>query len=141
MEKYVHKVKYYETDKMGNTHHSNYIRWMEEARVDFFEQAKLSYKALESAGVFSPVVSVECDFKSPTTFEDEVEIEVKAEEFTGVKLILNYRMINRVSGEVVLTGRSAHCFIDKDGKLIILKKTHPQLNEKLKSLSGNCREA
>ena len=29
---------YHETDKMGITHHSNYIRWMEEARMDLFEQ-------------------------------------------------------------------------------------------------------
>lgn len=28
---YQHIVQYYETDKMGITHHSNYIRWMEEA--------------------------------------------------------------------------------------------------------------
>lgn len=33
MEKYCHSVKYYETDRMGFTHHSNYVRWMEEARV------------------------------------------------------------------------------------------------------------
>ena len=35
---YNHTVQYYETDKMGITHHSNYIRWMEEARVDFLKQ-------------------------------------------------------------------------------------------------------
>ena len=29
MEPYLHKVQYYETDKMGIAHHSNYIRWME----------------------------------------------------------------------------------------------------------------
>ena len=34
MTPYCHKVQYYETDRMGVTHHSNYIRWMEEARVD-----------------------------------------------------------------------------------------------------------
>ena len=33
MEPYLHKVQYYETDKMGIAHHSNYIRWMEEARL------------------------------------------------------------------------------------------------------------
>ena len=38
MEKYVHTVKYYETDRMGFTHHSNYVRWMEEARVAFMDQ-------------------------------------------------------------------------------------------------------
>ena len=32
---YIHRVHYYETDRMGVTHHSNYIRMMEEARVDF----------------------------------------------------------------------------------------------------------
>ena len=38
MAKYIHKVQYYETDKMGLTHHSNYIRWMEEARVAWLEE-------------------------------------------------------------------------------------------------------
>ena len=37
---YIHTVQYYETDKMGITHHSNYIRWMEEARVDFLSQIR-----------------------------------------------------------------------------------------------------
>ena len=39
---YTHKVQYYETDKMGITHHSNYIRWMEEARVDMLEKINFS---------------------------------------------------------------------------------------------------
>lgn len=41
---FVHKVNYYETDKMGVTHHSNYIRFMEEARVDFLDKVGYSYK-------------------------------------------------------------------------------------------------
>ena len=47
---YKHTVQYYETDRMGITHHSNYIRWMEEARVDFLEQAGWGYDKLEEAG-------------------------------------------------------------------------------------------
>lgn len=39
MEPYIHKVKYYECDKMGITHHSNYIRFMEEA----FAKAEEAY--------------------------------------------------------------------------------------------------
>ena len=35
---YEHNAKYYETDQMGCVHHSNYIRWMEEARVDLMDQ-------------------------------------------------------------------------------------------------------
>ncbi len=36
--KYIHTVNYYETDKMGITHHSNYIRFMEEARMSFLSE-------------------------------------------------------------------------------------------------------
>ena len=38
MEAYKRKVHYYETDQMGIVHHSNYIRWFEEARIDFLEK-------------------------------------------------------------------------------------------------------
>ena len=38
MDDYIRRVNYYETDKMGITHHSNYVRWMEEARIDFLEK-------------------------------------------------------------------------------------------------------
>ena len=41
---YEHHAKYYETDQMGIIHHSNYIKWMEEARMDLMEQIGLSYK-------------------------------------------------------------------------------------------------
>ena len=45
---YVRKVQYYETDRMGIVHHSNYIRWMEEARTDVLEQIGLPYDKIES---------------------------------------------------------------------------------------------
>ena len=44
---YEHKTQYYETDQMGIIHHSNYIRWMEEARMDLMDQIGLSYKEME----------------------------------------------------------------------------------------------
>ena len=66
MKPYIHKVNYYETDKMGITHHSNYVRFMEEARVDFLDQLGWSFDKLEAKGVVSPVLSLESVlYKSP----------------------------------------------------------------------------
>ena len=134
--KYIHKVNYYETDKMGITHHSNYIRWMEEARVYFLNKIGYGYKKLEEDGIISPVIGVECDYKCPTTFDDEVEIEVGVEEFKGVKLVIKYTMINVKTNEVVLVGKTKHCFIDENNKPIILKKSFPGLDEKLRELAN-----
>ena len=47
MKPYLHKVQYYETDRMGVTHHANYLHWMEEARIDFMEQLGFPYTDLE----------------------------------------------------------------------------------------------
>lgn len=137
MEKYIHKVQYYETDKMGITHHSNYIRWMEEARVDFFEKVGYDYKRLEDEGIISPVIGVECEYKTSTRFEDLIEIEVKILEFKGVRLIFEYVMKNAKTGDIVAKATSKHCFINEEGRPIILKKEFPELDEKFKNLIKN----
>src|SRR5699024_6892716 len=51
MHAYLHTVQYYETDQMGITHHSNYIRWMEEARVVFLDEVGWGYDKLEEMGL------------------------------------------------------------------------------------------
>ena len=137
MKKCIHKVNYYETDKMGITHHSNYIRWMEEARIDFLEQIGFSYDKLEKDGIISPVIAVECDYKMSTTFGDNIEIQVEIEECKGVKLVIKYTMKNANTNEIVLIGRTKHCFLNKDNKPIILKKDFPEFDKKLKNLTMN----
>ena len=134
MKNYIHRVNYYETDKMGITHHSNYIRWMEEARIDYLEQIGIGYDTLEKQGVLSSVIGLECEYKKPTTFNDCVEIEIKMEEFTGVKLTISYTMKNQRTNEIVAKGKTSHCFVSGEGKLIVLKKSFPDLDKKLKEL-------
>ncbi|MCQ2558501.1 MAG: acyl-CoA thioesterase, partial [Oscillospiraceae bacterium] len=90
MNSYMHTVQYYETDRMGITHHSNYVRWMEEARVDFLKQIGWDYAKLEELGIVSPVVELNCSYKNSTTFADEVQINVSIKEFRGVRLVLHY---------------------------------------------------
>lgn len=101
MKPYVHKVHYYETDQMGVTHHSNYIRWMEEARVAFLEEAGWGYDRMEREGISSPVIHVDCDYKKTTTFPDEVEISVEVEEYNGVRLLIRYTMKEKESQKIV----------------------------------------
>ena len=122
---YEHIVQYYETDKMGITHHSNYIRWMEEARIDFLAQIGWDFAKLEALGIVSPVVSVECRYRATTTFSDKISISVSIEEFKGIKLKLRYLMTNEAE-KIVCEGKSEHCFMDKQGIPIRLKKEFPE---------------
>ena len=134
MSRYIHKVHYYETDKMGITHHSNYIRFMEEARMNYLSETGFTMSRLEAEGIASPVVSLTCDYKVPTTYDDEIEIEVKLTQYTGVKISLSYVMRNVRTGNVVAEAASDHCFIDAAGRPVAIKKAIPDLDAVLKEI-------
>ncbi|MBO5303488.1 MAG: acyl-CoA thioesterase [Lachnospiraceae bacterium] len=127
---YEHRAKYYETDQMGIIHHSNYIRWMEEARMDMMEQIGLSYKGMEEMEIISPVLSVSCEYKSMVHFDDTVVIETKITEYNGIKLKIEYRMTDKKTGELRTVANSEHCFLNRSGKPISLKRSYPELDTK-----------
>jgi acyl-CoA thioester hydrolase len=130
MTPHIHIVQYYETDKMGITHHSNYLRWMEEARIAYLEQLGYPFAKLEEMGIASPVLGVTCDYKKSTTFSDEVSIVVSVQEFKGVKLHLSYEMKN-ASGDVVCVGTTSHAFFNLEGRPLRMKQEYPDLYEVL----------
>ena len=129
---YKRKVNYHETDKMGITHHSNYIKWMEEARIYYFSTLGLSYAELEKNGVGSPVVNVNCKYILPPTFDDEIDISVKFTRYNGVILNVEYTMVNAKTGKTVCTATSESCFVDMQGKLVSIKNVLPETHEKIK---------
>ena len=135
IKEYKRVVNYYETDKMGITHHSNYIRFMEEARVDFLDQIGWSYAKLEAEGAISPVVNVECNYRKPTTFSDEITIKVSIVEYSGVKVVFKYEMKNS-KGDIVCDAKSIHCFINKEGKVVMVAATWPDLHKTISELVG-----
>ena len=128
---YQHYVQYYETDKMGVTHHSNYIRFMEEARVEFFKNIGLDYFEFEKKGFISPVVGINnCRYKRPSTAGDTLDIDVAIKAIGSVTFTMQYVMKNK--DVVVFTGESEHCLLGKDGKIVPLSdKGVAALTEKL----------
>lgn len=130
---YQHIVQYYETDRMGVTHHSNYIRWMEEARIDFLAKIGWPYEKLEEEGIISPVVSVDCKYIGTTTFMNKVDIDVFVKEFKGVKLKLQYVMKNE-DDKVVCEAHSEHCFLNSKGMPVRLNKEYPDFYNTLMEL-------
>ena len=126
---YEHHTQYYETDQMGCVHHSNYIRWMEEARVFLMEQMGCSYKSMEDAGILCPVLEVSCKYEKMVHFGEIVRIRAFIREYSGVRLKLEYEIRLASTGEVCTTGHSAHCFLTRVGKPLSLKRSFPEWDE------------
>ena len=128
------KINNYETDKMGIVHHSNYIRFFEEARCRLLEDCGLPYDLMEAKGIMSPVLGVNCKYKHHVTFGDTIQICAYIKEFTGVKFTVGYEIYNKENNSLCVEGESNHCFTDSNLKPLIIKKHHNDVYEKFISL-------
>lgn len=133
MEPYVHKVQYYETDKMGIVHHSNYIRYMEEARVDFLEKIGWGFDRLEQEGIVSPVVGVQVRYKQSARFPEKIIISVQIQKYNGTLMHIGYEMKNAETNQVLCTAVSEHCFLDQAGKPLRIRHKWEALDGILKN--------
>lgn len=126
---YSRKAFYYETDRMDIIHHSNYVRWLEEARVYMMDEMGFPFSKLEGMGIVVPVLSVETHYKYPVKFGDTFEVECRLTEFNGCRFALEYEVRNATQGTLSLTAKTSHCFTTPDLRPVRLKKVCPELNE------------
>jgi len=133
MYEYTRPVFYYETDKMGVVHHSNYIRWLEEARTFFFDDANLSYAVTESYGIMSPVTDLSLKYKYSAKYGDMFTVRLKLTKYTGVRFRVSYIVVNQ-DDVVLLEGESGHAFIDGTHKPVSFARAIPERHEMMKDL-------
>ncbi|MFV0557888.1 MAG: acyl-CoA thioesterase [Enterococcus sp.] len=128
---YLRKPHYYETDQMGIIHHSNYIRWFEEARVEILEFLHLPYQEMEQAGIIVPVLEVTCQYKNMIRFGDLIRIDVHIDKYTGSRLDFRYEIYHPERQELLTTGTSKHCFLAQaTNQILHLKKSHPDFHQR-----------
>ena len=128
------KINYYETDKMGVVHHSNYIRYMEEARCAWLESIGMPFSVLEENGVTIPVIGVYCEYKNHVTFDDIITIKPSVMEYTGVRMTIQYDVKNKKTGKTVIIAETKHCFTNKDLRPVNLKKYTKEFSDKFQDL-------
>ena len=112
---------------MNIVHHSNYIRILEETRVDFLEQVGMPFQLIEDMGLMMPVLSVDCTYKFPLRFGDEFEVHSCIEKFNGTVLKISYEIINSATGQLCVEARSSHCFTNNDLKPVRTKNNYPDV--------------
>ena len=133
---YKRLINYYETDKMGVVHHSNYIRFLEEARCYFFDKMKMPFSKFEKNGITIPVLGVNCVYKRHVTYGDTLLIKVYVKSYSGVRFAISYDVRDKKTNDVVLLAETKHCFTTKDLKPVNLNKYLPKYHEIFEQLNN-----
>lgn len=124
-----HQVQFYETDMMGIVHHSNYLRFAEEARVAWaHSKGLIDYQRPESAAHFA-VLETRVRHVKPSRFGDLIETDVQARR-EGARILFQYRL--RVGPATVALIETAHVALDKNLKLMRLTPEMAAILEKEK---------
>ena len=128
---YRKKVNYYEVDSMGVVHHSNYIRYFEEARCDMSEKMGMPYNIIEEKGFLMPVLDVQCKYIYPAKYGDNLVIKTKVKKFSGIRMIVEYEILNELDNNILVKGETSHCFTNEKLKPINMKKVNVEIYNKL----------
>lgn len=137
MEKYSYyerKINYYETDKMGIVHHSNYARFLEEARIEMLAYYGIPLEVLEENGIMIPVLQLEGKFSNSIKFGDTVKIFVDITKASNVKFSMAYKIYDEKMETILHTGSSEHCFLDMNFKPVAIKKLPEPIAEKINAM-------
>lgn len=112
---YTHRVGFFETDGMGIVHHSNYLRFCENARVVWLETHDRAYSEYMEMGLHFAVTHAQLDYRQSAQFDDHLDVITWLEWIKGASLAMAYVI---ACGETVLaTGRTEHASVNLEGRV------------------------
>lgn len=112
---YRHRVRYFETDKMGVAHHSSFVFWFENARIEFLRSLGLNYSEIENSGFNLAVAEINGRFLKPVFFDELIEVEVKVKKFGGAFAFFEYKVLKE-NGEIAVKGYTKHIAVNSELK-------------------------
>ena len=128
-------VRYAETDRMGIVHHSNFPVWYEMGRSDYIKMFGISYSEMENSGVMTPLRNLNCHFKLPAQYEDELIVRTWCTAITASRIEFSYtvKRIESDGSEIEIGyGSTEHAFVDsKTFRPCNIRKKIPDLYEKI----------
>ena len=110
-----HRVAFFETDAMGVVHHSNYVRHLELARIDWLDQHDRPYRVYAEQGLHYATTHLEIDYRRSAVFDDVIEIAVWLDWVRGASMCIDY--VLTCEGTCVATASTIHAMVDLEGRV------------------------
>jgi acyl-CoA thioester hydrolase len=101
-------VRWGDMDAMGHVNNTVYFRYMEQARIGWFEGLVPNDEAWKSTGIV--IANASCNFKRPINYPGTVEVSVLIGEPGGSSVPTFYEL--KVDGELYADGAATVVFID-----------------------------
>jgi acyl-CoA thioester hydrolase len=109
------RVRYPEVDAMGYLHHSRYLQYFEMGRIELLRSLGHSYADMERDGVFFVVAKVECRYKAPARYDDELTLTTRVLRQTHVRIDHAYEL--RRGDQLLAEATTTIACVGRDGQV------------------------
>ena len=109
------RVRYPEVDAMGFLHHSRFFQYFEMGRVELLRSLGVSYADLERQGILFVVVRVDCRYKAPARYDEELTLTTRVVKQTHVRIDHTYEL--RRGTTLLAEGNTTIACVDREGNL------------------------
>lgn len=127
------RTLYIDTDRSSVVYHSNYFRYFELGRATLMRDNNYPYFSIENNGYVYPIIETGIKYYTPLFYDDLMWIHTRPDKLERVKLQFDYIITNVETGELICTGFTTHCALNKsrvpvaiDSKTVELWKTFPK---------------
>lgn len=111
----LHRVPFYETDAMGVVHHSNFVRYLELARIRWLDEHHRSYREYVAGSQHFATTHVEVDYYRSAAFDDEISVTAWLEWIRGASLRMAYHLATAEG--LIASGATEHALVDLAGRV------------------------
>src|SRR3954454_16898439 len=107
------RVRFAETDAMGIVHHSRYLPYLEEARVEYLRQLGHPYSEMRSSGYDYAVLECFVQYRRPLRLDDEVDVHLDLPSATRTSFQMAYLL---TVSDVRATAVTVHGCVNSAGR-------------------------
>jgi len=128
-----YRTLYADTDRSQVVYHANYLRYFEFGRASLMRDAAYPYREIEAGGYIYPVIEMGATFHSSLFYDDAMWIHTRPALLERVRLQFDYLITRTETEEVICTGFTRHCALNRsrfpvriDPKTVQLWNTFPR---------------
>ena len=124
-----HRVPFYETDAMRIVHHSNFVRYLELARILWLDEHERPYTHYMDRGLHFATTHVEVDYKRSASYDDVLAITAWLDWVRGASLRMEYEIVR--DDQLLVTAATEHALVDANGRVQRIPREQRQTLQRL----------
>lgn len=110
-------VYYGDTDAYGVAWHGSYLRWMEQARVEFCREIGIDLVEMKKQDVAIPVTNLNIRYKASALLDERIVVETEITKMSPIVVQFTQVIKNKDSGKVYTIGTVEVVAVSNEGRI------------------------